>query len=60
MREAWYSFFGELPLEDFEDYELENEWMNKMLEELAIQRDGIFKTKPKKQITNIFAPTSQS
>ena len=56
MKEAWYAFFGELPLEDFEDYELENEWMNKMLEDLAKQRDGIFSTKPKKVITNIFAP----
>ena len=56
MREAWNAFFGSLSLEDFQEYELENEWMNNLLEDLAKQRDGIFKTKPKHRTTNIFAP----
>ena len=28
--------------------------MNSLIEDMAKQRDGIFKTKPKKQINNLF------
>ena len=55
MKEAWEALFGHLPSEDYMEYELENEWMNNMIEDMAQQRDGIFKTKPKKQINNLFA-----
>ena len=59
MREAWNALFGDLADEDFIEYELENEWMNSLIEDMAKQRDGIFKTKTKKQITNLFEATSQ-
>ena len=46
MKEAWEALFGHLPNADYMEYELENEWMNNMIEDMAQQRDGIFKTKP--------------
>ena len=60
MKEAWEALFEHLPQEDYMEYELENEWMNNMIEDLAKQRDGIFKIKPKKQINNLFAVETQT
>ena len=46
--------------DDFIEYELENEWMNGLIEDMAKQRDGTFKTKPEKQINNLFEASADS